>query len=173
MIGSVTGITGFSELQFCVTDSFCLADIPVLGEIFFSHEYFDVWRVLLVPISVWLLKRDDMGLGSALSRTKPGSGRFGWCQRQPGTLRSGHFGFGVGRYCRRVASISCLNVFQENMINGIGFIAVALVYFGGWSPVGVMFGALLFSTISALQFVGQVLGLNISSNISVMLPRIF
>ena len=69
-------------------------------------------------------------------------------------------------------SISLLGVFQENMINGIGFIAVALVYFGGWSPVGVMFGALLFSTVSALQLWGQVLGLNIPSDVAVMLPYV-
>ena len=40
-------------------------------------------------------------------------------------------------------SIALLNVFQQNMTSGLGFIAVALVYFGGWRPLGVLLGALL------------------------------
>jgi len=67
-------------------------------------------------------------------------------------------------------SIALLGIFQEGMTNGMGFIAVALVYFGGWSPVGVMAGALLFSSVNALQLWVQVLGFNIASNLAVMLP---
>ncbi|MEZ4557492.1 MAG: hypothetical protein R2854_13755 [Caldilineaceae bacterium] len=69
-------------------------------------------------------------------------------------------------------SIGLLNVFQENMTNGLGFIAVALVYFGGWRPVGVLAGALLFSTVNALQLWIQVLGLPIPSDLAVMLPYV-
>jgi simple sugar transport system permease protein len=58
------------------------------------------------------------------------------------------------------------------MTAGQGFIAVALVYFGSWTPVGVMAGALLFSVVNALQLWVQVLGLNVPSNIAVMLPYV-
>ena len=67
-------------------------------------------------------------------------------------------------------SISLLGIFQEGMTNGIGFIAVALVYFGSWTPAGVLVGALLFSAVNALQLWVQVLGLNIPSDVAVMLP---
>ena len=69
-------------------------------------------------------------------------------------------------------SIGLLNVFQENMTNGLGFIAVALVYFGGWRPVGVLGGALLFSTVNALQLWVQVLNLPIPSDLAVMMPYV-
>ena len=55
-------------------------------------------------------------------------------------------------------SIALINLFQENMTNGMGFIAVALVYFGGWRPMGVLGGALLFSLVNALQLWIQVKG---------------
>jgi ABC-type uncharacterized transport system permease subunit len=67
-------------------------------------------------------------------------------------------------------SIALVNLFQENLTAGQGFIAVALVYFGGWKPLGIMSGALLFSTVNAFQLWMQVLGVNISSDIAVMLP---
>ena len=67
-------------------------------------------------------------------------------------------------------SIALLNVFQEGITKGQGFIAVALVYFGSWTPWGVLAGALLFSLVNALQLWVQVLGLNLPSDVAVMLP---
>ena len=69
-------------------------------------------------------------------------------------------------------SIALLNVFQQNMTSGLGFIAVALVYFGGWRPLGVMLGALLFSMVNALQLWLQVQGVPIPSDLMVMMPYI-
>jgi simple sugar transport system permease protein len=58
------------------------------------------------------------------------------------------------------------------MTSGLGFIAVALVYFGGWRMVGVLGGALLFSLVNSLQLWVQVLGIPIPSDIAVMMPYI-
>jgi simple sugar transport system permease protein len=67
-------------------------------------------------------------------------------------------------------SISLLNLFQDNLTAGMGFIAVALVYFGGWKPVGILGGAMLFSTVNAFQLWMQVLGVDIPSDVAIMLP---
>jgi simple sugar transport system permease protein len=67
-------------------------------------------------------------------------------------------------------SLATVNLFQENLTAGMGFIAVALVYFGGWRPLGILAGALLFSSVNALQLWMQVLGVRIPSDIAVMLP---
>jgi simple sugar transport system permease protein len=67
-------------------------------------------------------------------------------------------------------SIALLNVFQQNLTNGLGFIAVALVYFGGWRPFYVLFGSLIFSLVNALQVWVQVLRIPIPSDIAVMMP---
>jgi simple sugar transport system permease protein len=69
-------------------------------------------------------------------------------------------------------SIALLNVFQQNLTNGIGFIAVALVYFGGWRPLGVLAGSLLFSLVNALQVWVQVLGIPVPSEMAVMMPYV-
>jgi simple sugar transport system permease protein len=69
-------------------------------------------------------------------------------------------------------SIALTNLFQENLTAGLGFIAVALVYFGGWRPLGILAGTLLFSFVNALQLWMQVLGVKIPSDVAVMLPYI-
>ena len=42
-------------------------------------------------------------------------------------------------------------MFNAEIINGRGFIAVALVYFGQWHPVKIFLGALLFTFAQTLQ----------------------
>ena len=69
-------------------------------------------------------------------------------------------------------SIGLLNLFQQNMTGGLGFIAVALVYFGSWQPMGVLAGALLFSMVNALQLWVQAKGIPIPSDIAIMMPYV-
>ena len=63
-------------------------------------------------------------------------------------------------------------MFQQNLTNGLGFIAVALVYFGAWRPFYVLLGSLIFSFVNALQVWIQVLGIPIPSDIAVMMPYV-
>jgi simple sugar transport system permease protein len=79
-------------------------------------------------------------------------------------------GAGLAGMAGASLSLALVNLFQENLTAGMGFIAVALVYFGGWRPLGIMGGALLFSTVNAFQLWMQVLGVKIPSDVAVMLP---
>jgi simple sugar transport system permease protein len=69
-------------------------------------------------------------------------------------------------------SVALLKVFQQNLTSGLGFIAVALVYFGRWRPYGVLVGALLFSFVNALQLQTSAIGLDIPSEFAVMAPYV-
>jgi general nucleoside transport system permease protein len=62
------------------------------------------------------------------------------------------------------------NMFVDNITAGRGFIAIALVYFGRWSPWGIVAGSLLFSMADALQSMIQVLGINFPYELAVILP---
>ena len=63
-------------------------------------------------------------------------------------------------------------MFSDEMIAGRGFIAVALVYFGHWDPVKIMWGALLFSLAQSFQLAIQGQGINFPYEFAVMLPYI-
>ena len=170
MVGTIQGIDGFSELKFCLGESFCLADIPVLGDVFFSHSVLTYLAFALVPISWWMLNKTTWGLNiRAVGQNPEALDSLGvnvtavrYFSVMAGSALAGVGGASL--------SISLLGIFQENMTNGIGFIAVALVYFGSWRPFGVLLGALLFSSVNALQLWVQVLDLNIPSDVAVMLP---
>ena len=170
MLGTVEGVQGFDELQFCLTESFCLADISILGDIFFSHGILTYIAFLLVPIATYVLNKTTWGLKlRAVGQNPEAADSLGVSVRNV-RYAAVMLGSSLAGIAGASLSISLLGIFQENMTNGIGYIAVALVYFGGWSPLGVMLGALLFSSVNALQLWVQVLDLPIPSDVAVMLP---
>lgn len=164
-IGTVKTIVGFQPVRIPL-----LADIPVIGPIFFEQSLPVYGAFLLVPAATWVLNRTTLGLKiRAVGQNPAAADSLG-----VNVDRIRYLSVCIGSTLAGVAgaslSIALLNLFQENMTAGMGFIAVALVYFGGWKPLGIMGGALLFSTVNAFQLWMQVLGVKIPSDVAVMLP---
>lgn len=167
LLGTVETVKGFSPLNFPV-----LSDIPVLGEIFFRQNILVYGAYALVPIGWFILNKTTIGLNiRAVGENPEAADSLG-----VSVSRVRYFTVTLAGILSGVAgaslSIALLNVFQQNMTSGLGFIAVALVYFGGWRPFGVLLGALLFSMINSLQLWVQVLGIPIPSDFAVMMPYI-
>lgn len=167
LLGNIETIRGFPTISIPV-----LSRIPIIGPVLFQQSVMVYMAYLLVPVAWYVLYRTTFGLkiravgenpaaadslGVSVTRTRYATVILG------GTL-AGVAGASL--------SIALLNVFQQNLTSGIGFIAVALVYFGGWRPFGILFGALLFSMVNALQVWVQVLGIPIPSELAVMMPYI-
>jgi ABC-type uncharacterized transport system permease subunit len=167
LIGSVESVSGFRPLYIPV-----LSDIPIIGEIFFDHSIIIYLAYVMVPVSWFVLNKTNFGLKIRAVGQNPEAADSLGVSVSGVRYATVILGSAMAGVAGASLSIGLLNVFQENMTNGIGFIAVALVYFGGWRPFGILAGALLFSTVNALQLWIQVLGLPIASDIAVMLPYI-
>ena len=167
LMGTVETVKGFSKIHIPV-----LSDIPVIGEIFFRQNVLVYIALALVPIAWFVLNKTTLGLKiRAVGENPDAADSLG-----VSVARIRYFTIIFGGTLSGVAgaslSIALLNVFQQNMTSGLGFIAVALVYFGAWRPWGVLGGALLFSLVNSLQLWIQVLGIPIPSDIAVMMPYI-
>jgi simple sugar transport system permease protein len=165
LVGTVQTIDGFKTIKIPF-----LGDIPILGEIFFQHSLPVYAAFLLVPIAWWFLEKTTWGLKiKAVGQNPAAADSLG-----VSVDKVRYFSVCLGSVLAGLAgaslSTALVNLFQENLTAGLGFIAVALVYFGGWKPAGILVGALLFSTVNALQLWMQVLGVEISSDVAVMLP---
>ncbi len=165
LVGTVKTVTGFQSVKIPV-----LSDIPFIGEIFFNHSLLVYGAFLLVPIAWWILDKTSWGLMIKSVGQNPAAADSLGVNVDKVRYSSVCIGAMLAGVAGASLSISLLNLFQDNLTAGQGFIAVALVYFGGWKPLGIMGGALLFSTVNAFQLWMQVLGVNIPSDVAVMLP---
>jgi general nucleoside transport system permease protein len=166
-VGTVKTITGFQPLKIPV-----LSALPVVGEILFNHSLPVYAAFLVVPLAWFFLDKTTWGLKIKAAGHNPaaadslgvGVQRVRYVSVCLGAILAGLAGASL--------SLAMVNLFQENLTAGMGFIAVALVYFGGWRPAAIMGGALLFSFMNALQLWMQVLAVKIPSDIAVMLPYV-
>jgi simple sugar transport system permease protein len=167
LVGTPTGVTGFRPLALPG-----LSDIPIIGPLFFSYSLPTYLAFALVPITWFVLTRTTFGLKiRAVGQNPEAADSLGVSVARV-RYATVILGAAMAGIAGASLSISILNIFQENMTNGMGYIAVALVYFGSWRPFGIMAGALLFSLVNALQLWIQVLDLPISPDFAVMLPYV-
>lgn len=167
LVGTVKTVTGFQPIKIPL-----LGDIPFFGRVLFTHNILVYIAFLLVPVSWWIIERTNLGLKIKAVGQNPAAVDSVGINVDKIRYISVCFGSMLAGMAGAAISISIANLFQDNLTAGQGFIAVALVYFGGWSPVGVLGGALLFSLANSTQLWMQVLGVDIPSNLAVMLPYI-
>jgi len=71
-----------------------------------------------------------------------------------------------------VLSLQQVGTFTDGMTNGRGYLALAAIIVGRWSPGGALVGCLLFGAADALQLRVQGLRLPLSSYVIQMLPYV-
>lgn len=167
-VGTPKPITGLSKFEIPL-----LSDIPKIGEIFFQHNVLVYVAFLLVP-TVWLvINKTTFGLNiRAIGETPEAADTLGVSVnriRLQTILISNMLAALAG-----AALALEIGIFQQNLTAGQGFIAIALVYFGGWRSWGVMAGALLFGIVSATVVQLKTLGIveGASSSLMAMAPAI-
>ncbi|MBX3656491.1 MAG: ABC transporter permease [Ramlibacter sp.] len=121
--------------------------VPVLGE----QTALTLLALLLVPLVGWGLYRTPLGLAVRMVGENPqaaeGQGIPVMATRT-GAIVAGSALMGVAG---SFLTLSAFNAFFFNMVNGRGWICVALVVFASWRPGKALLGAVLFAFFDALQ----------------------
>jgi simple sugar transport system permease protein len=147
-----------------------LAEIPVLGPIFFRQDLL-VYVTYVIPVLMWIfLSNTRFGLSLRAAGEHPAAATAAGLDvvayRWLGVLGGGFFmGLG-GAYL----SLAYTHLWTNNLTAGRGWIAVALVIFAFWRPGRAVFGAYLFGGIMAMQLRLQASGTHIPSSLLLMLP---
>lgn len=126
-----------------------VSQLPILGEMLFQHSLIVYIAFGLVPIMTFFLNRTTYGLNiKAIGENPEAADSLGVSVTltRYSTLIIGN---GLAGLAGAALAIE-LGIFQQNLTNAMGFIAVALVYFGAWTPLGVMLGSLVFGLVEAI-----------------------
>jgi len=147
-----------------------LADIPLLGSMFFNHNFFIYLTFLLVIVLQIAFFHTRWGLRSRSVGEHPRAadtvGINVFATRYRNVILGGLLA-GVGG---AFLSLTQVSRFEENMTAGIGFIALAAMIFGRWNPVGALAAGLVFGFARALQQKLGILSTPIPSEFLLMTP---
>ena len=152
-VGTSLPISGFDKLPIPL-----LSHIPKIGDIFFNHNLLVYSSMLLVPGLTLLINRTTFGLNvRAVGETPEAADSLGVSVARTRTIAI-LIGNGLAGLAGAALAIE-LTTFQNNITNQIGFIAIALVYFGAWRPFGVLAGSMLYGLVTATVTRWTTLGL--------------
>lgn len=128
--------------------------------------------LVLIPVSFALLWRTRWGLTLRAGGENPdalaASGFNVGRVRLSGLL----VGSALAGLAGAHLSVGIAGSFAENMVAGRGFMALAMVTFGRWSPLYAVLAACLIGGVETLQYRAQTLGLNLPPQVFVSLPYV-
>ena len=149
-----------------------LSRIPVLGEALFNQSVPVYLAFLAVPVAWFVMQKTNIDLKIRAVGENPKAcdtvGINVHRVRYATVLYSGLMAGLAGAFI----SMGQLSFFSEGMVAGRGFMALAAVVFGNYTPVGVMLAALVFGAGDALQYRLQAMNTGIPYQFLVMLPYV-
>lgn len=160
-------VTGFSPIHIPY-----LSEIPIMGPALFEQSLLLYLAFVLVAVSWFALFKTTLGLKilgvGENPRSAEASGISVNKTRYFGVLYSSALaGFGGG-----YLMLTAINSYRDGITAGKGFIALAIVIFGGWNPVRVACAAIIFGAADALQLSLQSAGIPVIPQLLFALPYI-
>ncbi len=130
-----------------------------------------LFALALVPLMGWLLHRTPAGLAIRMVGENPQAAEsqgVSVARVRTAAIVAGSALMGVAG---SFLTLSAFNAFFFNMVNGRGWVCVALVVFASWRPGKALIGALLFAFFDALQLRLQTAGVvDVPYQLYLMLP---
>ena len=149
-----------------------LSKLPAVGLILFSQQPITYAALILVVLSDIVLFRTVWGLRTRAVGEHPLAADTAGIDvnrlRMINVLIGGALAGLGGAYF----TIESVAHFEPLMTNGRGFIALAAMIFGKWTPLGALGASLLFGVAEALPVTLQVQGINFPYEIVGMLPYV-
>ncbi len=149
-----------------------LAEIPMIGPALFNQTPLTYLAFIAVGLVAWTLYRTPLGLAMRMVGENPAAAEaqgIDVVAVRTGAVVAGSALMAIGG---AFLTMSAFNAFFFNMVNGRGWICIALVVFASWRPGKALLGALLFAAFDAYQLRLQQIIAGVPYQIFLMLPYV-
>ena len=147
-----------------------LSRIPYLGDILFNQNAL-VYFSILLSIGLWyFMYRTSMGLEMRSVGENPMAADSLGVNVNMWRYVTAFVGGGLLGLAGAYLPMVFTGTFTPNIVAGRGWISIALTFFGGWSPLNILYGSLFFASIDNLASNAQVIGFSIPYQFLLMLP---
>lgn len=130
-----------------------LSDIPVIGKLLFQYDPFVYLGIITAIILGIYLNKTKAGLNMRAIGENPAAADAAGIKVTKLKYINLLIGGGIcgigGAYCSMIINGG---VWMSNSVNGLGWIAVALVIFASWSPTKAIFGSFIFGAFNVLKY---------------------
>lgn len=128
-----------------------LSDIPFVGEVLFTQTPPTYVALILVALVAWMLARTPMGLALRMTGENPHAVEAQGLNPVRIRIWAVMVGSGIMALGGAFLTTAAFNSFFPGMVQGRGWICIALVVFASWRPGKALIGALLFALFDAFQ----------------------
>lgn len=150
-----------------------LSQIPIVGQALFAQTPLTYLAFAVAALVAWLLYRTPLGLALRAVGENPAaveSQGLSVTALRIGAVMAGSALMAIGG---AFLTMSAFNSFFFEMINGRGWICIALVVFGSWRPGKALLGAILFAAFDAYQIrLQQISGGVVPYQVFLMMPYV-
>ncbi|MXY75702.1 MAG: ABC transporter permease [Acidimicrobiia bacterium] len=147
-----------------------LSRIPVIGQALFSQTWPTYLLYGLIPLTWWLLYRTRWGLEVRSAGENPQAADVSGVDVNGRRRQAIYYGGVLSGLGGAFLILGQVGSFDVGVVGGRGFIAIAAVYFGGWTLRGTLIGALLFGMADAFRLAVPVLGYQVNAQLLAALP---
>ncbi|HVT12040.1 MAG TPA: ABC transporter permease [Fimbriimonadaceae bacterium] len=148
-----------------------LLSLPKLPQ-FFGIDPVILLMIASIPAVWWLLAKTGWGLVVRSAGEYPKATEAAGFSVNKFRFQAVAIGGAFAGLAGAYLSIGVAGSFAENMTNGRGFIAIAMVTFGRWKPLFVFLAAVLIGFFDSLQYLLQAKGVQVPSQLMLALPYV-
>jgi general nucleoside transport system permease protein len=146
--------------------------IPWLGSALFNQPVVTYALYVIVPALAWWFYRTAAGLALRAVGEQPEAAMGAGISPDRVRWAAILFGGAMGGISGGTLVLAQVGTFAEGMSAGRGFIAIAIVVLGRWTPFGVAGAALVFGAASALQTLAQTTGWSMPYQLPLAFPYV-
>jgi len=160
-------IVPFSPLRVPV-----LADIPVIGPVIFVQSPLVYLAFTLVGVTAYIIYRTPLGLAWSMVGENPAAADSQGIDVNAVRIVAVMAGSAIMAIGGAFLTLSAFNAFFVNLVNGRGWICIALVIVSSWKPGKALLAALFFGALEAMQVRLQQASGGLPYQLFLMLPYI-